>query len=83
MSRNHAVDFDDLLIIVSNLFKDENILKKWRTKYKYIHIDEVRDTSEIEYSILSKLFHNNNVMLCGDWIIFRQSTNGEDQILKR
>lgn len=65
--QNHAVDFDDLLIIVSNLFKDENTVRKWRTQYKYIHIDEVQDTSEIEYSILSKLFHDNNIMLCGDY----------------
>ncbi|NFJ21090.1 helicase, partial [Clostridium botulinum] len=33
----------------------------------FIHIDEMKDTSEIEYNIVSKLIRNNNIMLSGDY----------------
>ena len=35
-------------------------------KYKYINIDEVQDTSFLEYSIIEKIFGNNNILICGD-----------------
>ena len=37
-----------------------------RQKYKFINIDEVQDTSLLEYSIIEKLFAENNILLCGD-----------------
>jgi DNA helicase-2/ATP-dependent DNA helicase PcrA len=63
----HGVDFNDLIIKVYDLFQKDNIATYWREKYKFIHIDEMQDTSEIEYNIVSKLFKNNNIMLSGDY----------------
>lgn len=66
LRENHALDFDDLMVKVCNIFKDEEKVKKWRSKYKYINIDEVQDTSLLEYSIISKIIKGNNSLLCGD-----------------
>ena len=63
----HGLDFNDLTTNVYQLFKDENVRDSWRGKYKYINIDEMQDTSEVEYKILSQLFTGNNVLLCGDY----------------
>nr|WP_307897050.1 UvrD-helicase domain-containing protein [Clostridium botulinum] len=63
----HGLDFNDLIIKVHDLFQKDKITTYWREKYKFIHIDEMQDTSEIEYNIVSKLFRNNNIMLSGDY----------------
>ncbi|NFJ88252.1 helicase, partial [Clostridium botulinum] len=63
----HGLDFNDLIIKVHDLFEKDKITTYWREKYKFIHIDEMQDTSEIEYNIVSKLFRNNNIMLSGDY----------------
>ncbi|WP_061310661.1 3'-5' exonuclease [Clostridium botulinum] len=63
----HGLDFNDLIIKVHDLFQKDKIITYWREKYKFIHIDEMQDTSEIEYNIVSKLFRNNNIMLSGDY----------------
>ncbi|KEI91646.1 3'-5' exonuclease [Clostridium botulinum] len=63
----HGLDFNDLIIKVYDLFQKDKITTYWREKYKFIHIDEMQDTSEIEYNIVSKLFRNNNIMISGDY----------------
>lgn len=63
----HALDFNDLMLKVFELFKDNNVVEKWRKAFKYIHIDEVQDTSIVEYNIISKLFPGNMVLMCGDY----------------
>ncbi|AVQ46973.1 3'-5' exonuclease [Clostridium botulinum] len=63
----HGLDFNDLIIKVYDLFQNDRIATYWRQKYKFIHIDEVQDTSEVEYNIVSKLFKNNNIMISGDY----------------
>ncbi|APR01397.1 exonuclease, DNA polymerase III, epsilon subunit family domain protein [Clostridium botulinum] len=63
----HGLDFNDLIIKVYDLFQKDKITTYWRKKYKFIHIDEMQDTSEIEYNIVSKLFKNNNIMISGDY----------------
>lgn len=66
LHENHAMDFDDLMIRAVNIFQDENKVDKWQSRYKYINIDEVQDTSLLEYGIISKLIEGNNSLLCGD-----------------
>lgn len=64
---NHALDFNDLIIQTKELFKNKNIVDSLRNRFKYINIDEVQDTSIVEYSIVEKLFQGNNVLICGDF----------------
>lgn len=42
------------------------MIEALKIKYKYINIDEVQDTSLLEYSIIEKIFANNNILICGD-----------------
>lgn len=66
LKKNHMVDFNDLIMEAKKLFADEEVVKQYKNKYKYINIDEVQDTSIIEYSIIEKIFGDNNILLCGD-----------------
>ncbi|SHH89945.1 3'-5' exonuclease [Clostridium grantii] len=63
---NHGIDFTDLIVKTKELFNNKEVIEVLRKKYKYINIDEVQDTSTLEYSIIEKLFQGNNVLLCGD-----------------
>lgn len=66
LRNNHAVDFADIIVSAKELFKNEDLINSLRSKYKYINIDEVQDTSFLEYSIIEKIFGNNNILICGD-----------------
>ena len=81
----HGLDFNDLTTNVYQLFKDVNVRDTWRGKYKYINIDEMQDTSEVEYKILSQLFTGSNVLLCGDYFqtIYEWRGSTPDSILPR
>lgn len=61
-----ALDFQDLISSTLLLFNDEEIVNQVASKYKYINIDEIQDTSIIEYNLIEKIFKNSNVLLCGD-----------------
>ena len=66
LNDNHGLDFSDLTIKAKEIFKDESIVEDLKNRYKFINIDEVQDTSLLEYSIIEKLFSGNNILLCGD-----------------
>lgn len=66
LRNNSALDFQDLMDLTFELFKNEDIVNRYASKYKFINVDEMQDTSIEEYSIIEKLFKNNNVLLCGD-----------------
>ncbi len=63
---SNALDFDDLILGANAVLQTEEGLAFWSKKYKYIILDEMQDTSLLEYEVLKKLFADNNVMLCGD-----------------
>ncbi|WP_343009022.1 3'-5' exonuclease [Clostridium celatum] len=66
LHNNHGLDFNDLIENAKVIFSDEAVVKSLSEKYKYINIDEVQDTSTLEYSIIEKIFNKNNILLCGD-----------------
>lgn len=78
LREDHALDFNDLIILTKELFKDEKVVRALKNKFKYINIDEVQDTSIIEYSIIEKLFEGNNVLICGDLFQTIYSWRGSD-----
>ncbi len=63
---NHGLDFADLTIKAKELLTDEKLVENLKNQFKYINIDEVQDTSTLEYSIIEKIFAHNNILLCGD-----------------
>ncbi|MDF9823755.1 DNA helicase-2/ATP-dependent DNA helicase PcrA [Breznakia sp. PF5-3] len=51
-----ALDFDDLLIFVNRLFKENSEVRdKWQSRFDYIHVDEFQDVDEIQYGIIKNL----------------------------
>ncbi len=67
LKRSNRVDFDDLILFASRYLRDPKVLARWSTRYKYIIVDEMQDTSLLEYSVLKRIFAQNNVMMCGDF----------------
>lgn len=80
LSKNSALDFDDLLIKTIELFnKSEKILKKYQEIYKYILVDEFQDTNLVQY-VLTKLLaiKNKNITVVGDFSQSIYSWRGAD-----
>ena len=60
-----GLDYDDLILKTRELFSVPEVLVRWEERYKLIIVDEVQDTSVLEYETLRKLF-NCRVLMCGD-----------------
>ncbi|UFX83512.1 ATP-dependent helicase [Candidatus Absconditicoccus praedator] len=65
---SNSVDFDDLLLLTKILFENnEDILEKYRQKFKYILVDEAQDTNQIQFDIIKMLAgKDGNVTFIGD-----------------
>ena len=63
----HGLDFTDLMGRTYELFRDEEVSGRWRDTFRYINVDEMQDTSLVEYKIISKLFGENRLLLCGGY----------------
>ena len=63
-----ALDFDDLLLKVLELFaNNKTVCKKWRDKFEHILIDEYQDTNVIQYKIIKLLVNERrNICVVGD-----------------
>lgn len=70
--RAGAMDFDDLLFQLYRLFREnpDNIVEKYRKRFRYIHVDEFQDTNFLQYAILRRLLKydgsSENVFVVGD-----------------
>ncbi len=65
--KSNRVDFDDLILFASRYLDEPETLARWSTRYKFIIVDEMQDTSLLEYSVLKRIFGSNNIMMCGDF----------------
>lgn len=71
MERMHtanALDFDDILCKTVEIFeKFPEILEKYRTRYRYIMVDEYQDTNHVQFRLVSLLSAgHNNLCVVGD-----------------
>jgi DNA helicase-2/ATP-dependent DNA helicase PcrA len=70
--RAGAMDFDDLLLQLYRLFRDnpDNVLEKYRKKFRYVHVDEFQDTNFLQYAILRHMVRYEespeNIFAVGD-----------------
>src|SRR6478672_7336043 len=64
----NAVDFDDLLLHVARLLKDnEEVRARLDERYRYILVDEYQDTNLAQYAIVRALSRNHpNLAVTGD-----------------
>ena len=65
---NNALDFDDLLLYVEELFSTcHDVLTDYRERFPYILVDEYQDTNEAQYRILRYLAgKQGNLFVVGD-----------------
>ncbi len=64
LKENDALDFDDLLLLVINLFEIyPDVLKKYQRRFKHILVDEYQDTNMPQY-LLVKLLAQGHRNLC-------------------
>ncbi|APZ94486.1 ATP-dependent helicase [Fuerstiella marisgermanici] len=63
-----AVDFDDLLLLTSRLFKEHpEILQKHQAKFDHVQVDEYQDTNGVQFSLVENLVQGHqNICVVGD-----------------
>ncbi len=62
----NAFDFDDLLVVCARLFEGP-AGKTWRSRFRYVLVDEYQDTNMVQYRIASALSKGHgNLMVVGD-----------------
>lgn len=68
LKANNSLDFDDLLLLTIQLFKDvPEVLEFYQNKFKYIHVDEYQDTNKAQYTLCKMLAEkHHNICVVGD-----------------
>lgn len=86
LKSNNAVDFDDLILKTVQLFREnDQILKKYQERFRYILVDEYQDTNRAQYILTNLLAkHWKNICVVGDFSQSIYSWRGADyQNLKK
>jgi len=80
LKENDALDFDDLMLKVIDLFKkNPQVLEKYQNRFQYILIDEYQDTNLAQYSLTKMLSaKHNNICVVGDFSQSIYSWRGAD-----
>lgn len=64
----NAVDFDDLLILAERLLREHpEVSEAWRSRFRYVTVDEFQDTNSLQMSLLKQLVGpEHNICVVGD-----------------
>lgn len=68
MKTANALDFDDILVLTVELFEQfPEVLEKYRSRFKYIMVDEYQDTNHVQFRLVSLLSEGHkNLCVVGD-----------------
>lgn len=68
LTRNEALDFDDLIMKAIQLFERiPDALEYYQNKFQYIHVDEYQDTNKAQYTLVKLLASKfKNLCVVGD-----------------
>jgi DNA helicase-2/ATP-dependent DNA helicase PcrA len=68
LERNHALDFDDLLTMTVQLFREvPAVLAFYQRRFRYVMVDEFQDTNIAQYEIVKLLTkESRNLCVVGD-----------------
>ncbi|NJM85758.1 MAG: UvrD-helicase domain-containing protein, partial [Leptolyngbyaceae cyanobacterium RM2_2_21] len=59
LAENNALDFDDLILIPVQLFRqNEQVLAYWHQRFRHILVDEYQDTNRTQYDLIRLLATN-------------------------
>jgi len=80
LRQNNALDFDDLIMKVVELFvKHPEVLDKYHNRYHYFLVDEFQDTNVAQYVLTRKLAERDkNITVVGDFSQSIYSWRGAD-----
>ena len=60
LSKNNALDFDDLILLPVLLLRQNEIVRDyWHKRFKHILIDEYQDTNQTQYELIKLITTNN------------------------
>ena len=64
----NALSFDDLITLTVKLLQEnDNLLKNYRERFKYVSVDEYQDIDENQYKLIRLLVpQNGNIFVIGD-----------------
>ena len=65
---NRLMDYDDQMVYGLKILRSQpQLLQAWQQKYRYFHVDEAQDTSNIQHEIIRLLAsHSRNLFMVGD-----------------
>lgn len=68
LKRAQSVDFDDLIMLTIDLFKNApDVLARYQNQFEYLHVDEYQDTNDAQYTIVNLLAQGSrNLAVVGD-----------------
>ncbi|MBQ3392227.1 MAG: UvrD-helicase domain-containing protein [Lachnospiraceae bacterium] len=68
LRRNNALDFDDLLLLAVQLFRDHpEVLRNYQNRFRYIMVDEYQDTNIVQFELVKMLAGDRrNLCVVGD-----------------
>ncbi|MFC1912825.1 ATP-dependent helicase [Chloroflexota bacterium] len=68
LTQSNALDFDDLLMKVVQLFKNNPaILARYQERYLHLHVDEFQDTNLVQYALMKQIAgKHRNICVVGD-----------------
>ncbi|NMA52332.1 MAG: DNA helicase PcrA [Peptococcaceae bacterium] len=68
ISRNNAVDFDDLIFLTVRLFREyPQVLAYYQDRFRHILVDEYQDTNHAQYVLINLLAEKHrNLLVVGD-----------------
>ncbi|HET8644505.1 MAG TPA: UvrD-helicase domain-containing protein, partial [Vicinamibacteria bacterium] len=68
LAASRALDFDDLLLKAAALLEgDERVRELWRSRFRYVLVDEYQDTNRVQYSLMRALVGTQgNITVVGD-----------------
>lgn len=68
LKKNNALDFDDLIMMTVELFRtDEEVLRSYQQRFRYIMVDEYQDTNTAQFQLIKLLADaHHNLCVVGD-----------------
>ena len=68
LQENHALDFDDLLMVTVRLFEEfPAVLERYQERFRYVLVDEFQDTNLVQYQLTRLLSQKHrNICVVGD-----------------
>jgi len=61
LAENNALDFDDLILVPVQLFRqNEQVLAYWHKRFRHILVDEYQDTNRTQYDLIRLLVTNGS-----------------------